>query len=162
MFIQTHLGHVSSRTQHSRHQHNVGEREPSCSLRPAEVLVAVGGHVYSSSVPYIACSLLCLLYRLPCAVGYDLPTIAPLSAVSWRAVCGGVGGERTGPFDNGGIRVDHCVLLAIAPQCFVEWRYVLPWLWPAILRKVGCMFADFCACGRVAQLVIVRLTRCAQ
>jgi hypothetical protein len=57
VLIQTHLGHVSCRTQHTRHKDNVGKCEPSCSFRPAEVLVAVGGHVYSSSIPDTACTL---------------------------------------------------------------------------------------------------------
>lgn len=38
------ISHISRRTQHSRHQHHVCKRDPGCSLRPAEVLVAVGGH----------------------------------------------------------------------------------------------------------------------
>jgi hypothetical protein len=66
MLAQTHLSHVSCRTQHTRYQDDVGECDPSCPFRPAEILVAVDGHVCSSSVPRIAYPLFCTLYRNSC------------------------------------------------------------------------------------------------
>jgi hypothetical protein len=68
---RTHLSHVSCCAQQARYQNDVGECEPGCALRPAEVLVAIDRHVCSSSVPHVACMPLHDRCRESCASGSD-------------------------------------------------------------------------------------------
>jgi hypothetical protein len=56
MISTTHLSHVSRRTQHCRHNHNIRKRDPRRALRPAEVLVAVDHHVYHLFVNPNSCA----------------------------------------------------------------------------------------------------------
>jgi hypothetical protein len=112
---QTHLSHISSRSQHRRHKDDVCERDPRSSLGPAEVLMTVGDHV-------------CGVCQRPSHL--FLPILRALieRLGSWRTVVCSM--RRTVPFYDRGILVEHCgLLLAITlPWLWGEARCILPWL----------------------------------